>query len=372
MTEESRPAPGAEPSAASLLRLARRDREAARGRLRSVSVDRQAELVVDLRPESRVELLMLFDHPEEVVPLLPETEFCVTARATAMSEAPWLLEIATEEQIRACLDLDCWRSGEFEPERAVEWLAALVESGLDNLRRGVEVLDLEILILSLRSQVDVAVLTKEDTPPEGWFTIDGVVYFGPHEGVDPATVRALVTAIHEGEPGLYWRLVYGLLFESPSECAEYALRWRVGRLSDLGFPELEQAMRVYRPLRPEEARPSETPLPSSALVPSSRLPRQLAGTLLAEALAKLPPQRAADLLGYVLAVANAVAVADGLSLSAAESVPRALDKAVRGIDRGLRELSRTRSRPPHEILDTTLPLDLFRIGATLDPDLRTP
>jgi hypothetical protein len=103
---------------------------------------------------------------------------------------------------------------------------------------------------------------------------------------------------------------------------------------------------------------------------SIHLPRQLRGSLLGEALAALPESRAADILGYVLGVANSLAVADGLSLSEHESVPRALEKAVRGIDAGLRELARERQLPPAAILDRTAPLDLFRVAATLDPSLR--
>jgi hypothetical protein len=53
-------------------------------------------------------------------------------------------------------------------------------------------------------------------------------------------------------------------------------------------------------------------------------------------------------------------------------VPRALEKAVRGIDAGLRELSGARNQPPERILERTAPLDLFRVAATRDPSLRTP
>jgi hypothetical protein len=45
---------------------------------------------------------------------------------------------------------------------------------------------------------------------------------------------------------------------------------------------------------------------------------------------------------------------------------------VRGIDRGLRELATLRGQATHDVLDTTAPLDLFRIGQTLDPELRRP
>jgi hypothetical protein len=69
-------------------------------------------------------------------------------------------------------------------------------------------------------------------------------------------------------------------------------------------------------------------------------------------------------------VANAVAVADRLRLSEPESVPRALRKAIAGIDRGLRELARARGQAPSAVLESSLPRDLFRIAVTLDEDLR--
>ena len=85
----------------------------------------------------------------------------------------------------------------------------------------------------------------------------------------------------------------------------------------------------------------------------------------------LPESRAAEVLGWVLGVANSVAVADHLRLSESESIPKALEKAVRGIDRGLRELS-TEQRQPRDVLDATPPLHLFRVGATLDPEIGPP
>ncbi len=350
--------------------MARSDRAAARKLILTLPVEAQLGACLEVRPESRIEFLMLLDHPEAVVCRLPETEFCITARATGMSEAPWLLEMSTNEQIKACVDLDCWTGWDLSRERVVEWLAALTEAGTETMQRALESLDLEVVVLAVRSLADLAVLSKEELRPEGWFTIDGVVYFGPHERVDPGDLRALVQAAYEADPSSYWSIVYGVLFESESECEEFAFRWRTGRLQDLGFPEGDHAMRVYRPLQPDQIEVRPTVERTSMLVPVDRVPSQLDGTLVGEALGKLSPPRAGDVLGYVLSVANAVAVADGLSLSASESIPNALRKAVRGIDTGLRELARVRNVPAHEVLDDVPPLDLFRVGATVDSDLR--
>lgn len=370
MTPPDRPVSISDVSGASLLRLARVSRDAARKRLRALPPEEQARACLELRAGVRGEFLMLLDHPEAVVPLFPDAEVCTTIRASGMSEGAWLLEMATPEQTRACFDLDCWSAQGLDGARVVAWVDALIEAGPERLARAVAETDREIWVLLLRALGSVVVQGREEEPPDGAITVDGMVYFIPHEQIDPARIQAIAAALAAHEPREYWSLVYGMQFESPAELEEYAARWREGRLADLGFPPREQALRAYAVLQPERATVLEETPPQAGLVPAPRLPRQLEGSLVGEALRRLPPDRAGDILGYVLAVANALAVADDLPLSDPDSVPRALEKAVRGIDTGLAEVARVRGEPPERALDTTPPLDLFRIGATLDPGLR--
>ena len=359
-------------SGTELLLLSRRDRAEACSALRRLSVDEQARACAELRAEVRSEFLMLCDSPEEVVPKLAEADFVHTIRAGGMSEASWLLELATLPQLVACFDLDCWDGYELVVPRVHEWIDALIEAGRPTLLRALEAADLELLLLALSHETQVTIVGKEDEPPIGAFTADGMVYFGIPEGVSPHRVHETVHAAFDGAQPLYWLVVYGLLFEVPMEIEEYALRWRVNRLQDLGFPDREQAMRVYRSLTPSSAGGESGVEFSGEVARSFDLPKQLRGSLLGEALSQLSSDLAGDVLGYVLGVANSIAVADKLQLSDPDSVPQALEKAVEGIDAGLRELARVRGEAPHEILERTAPLDLFRAGATLKPELRGP
>ncbi len=363
-----------EASGPELLGLARGDRAAARKRLSALSPEQIALACQDLRPQVRNELLMLCDHPEQVVPLLPDTELAVTIVAGGMSEAAWLLELATPDQRRACVDLDGWRGYELDLPRVMEWIDALIEAGRPTLVAALRELDAEILVLAMNHMADVQVLGKEDEAPPGWLTEDGVCYFQARSDEDFARVKEIAQTAFSEAPDSYWLLVYGMLFESQSECEEYALKWRSARLADLGFPEHEQAMRAWKPLTVDEAPIVELGAPSGvdegALVPFFGLPERLRGSLVGRALAQLPAERAADLLGYLLAVVNTIAVADDLPLADPDSIPKATEKALRGLDRGLAELSRARRLEPHQVLESTQPLDLFRVGATLDPELR--
>jgi Family of unknown function (DUF6178) len=367
----SHPAQRERASGAELLRLARRDRAAARARLASLSDEAQADACRSLAPGARSEFLMLVDHPERVVPLLPEAELVHTIRAAGMSEAAWLLELATTEQRLACFDLDCWGAGKLDLARTREWIDALIEAGRETLAQGLGELDLDLLLLALWDETQVVIVGKEDEPPDAAFTADGVVYFVVHGDASLHRVHEIAHATFSLAPDLYWRIAQGLIFELPAECEEYALRWRTRRLSDLGFPEPDDAMRVYRPLAPESVEDFGTQeFGASGLARVHELPRQLGGTLLGEALGEIAPSRFADVFGQVLAVANWLAIADDLPLSEPASIPEALRKAVAGIDRGLRELTSRRNQPAAEVLARTRPLDLFRVGATLDASLR--
>ncbi|MBW2279949.1 MAG: hypothetical protein JRG76_03720 [Deltaproteobacteria bacterium] len=367
-------APAEDASGPALLRLARSSRAAGRRALQRLSVGQQAEACRELRPEVRSEFLMLCDYPEQVVPLLPEAEVAISIRASGMSEAAWLLEIASPEQRVACTDVDCWDGWTLDRGRVVEWVDALIEAGRPTLLKALREWDPELWLLALGGMADVAVVGKEEDPPDGWMTQDGVVYWGAHSDEDFARVREIAQASFAEDTARYWQLVYGLLFEQPPELEEYALKWHTARMGDLGFPDLEQAMEIYRPLSAESAPLLDVPEEDeeAAVVPAAPLPRQLGGTLLAEALEGLRGDRAAEVLGYVLGVANCVAVADGLRLSESESIPAATEKAVRGIDLGLRELAAARAMPVQDVLDRTRPADLFRIGVTLDDTLRRP
>ncbi len=363
-------------SATEIVRLARSDRAAARRRLATLSPEEQARVCGEVRPGARNEFLLLLDDPEKVVPKLPEAVLVQALCSAGLAEAAWLLEIATPEQRVACFDLDCWERYEPQLPKLQEWADALIEAGRSTLARALDDVDLELWILLVKREANMVIVGREDEPPPGYFTPDGVVYFGVPEEADIHRVREIVEAAWQHNQTAYWRLVYGLVYEPASNCEESALRWRTNRLQDLGFPDREQAMRVYRPLRPEAPSLERAPLHARAGGPveagsaNADLPRQIQGSLVSKALGELPTARAGDLLGYVLGVANAIAVADDLPLADADSIPTALTKANAGIEAGLAALAARRGQSVGQVLDDVAPLDLFRVGVTLDPALR--
>ncbi len=354
-----------------LLALVRSKANQDRQKLLAVPAETLAAAVSALSPRARAEFLELSERGPELVPLLPEAVFTSAVLATGIENAGWLVEHATPEQRIAAVDLDCWQNHRPIPERFFEWIDALIEAGPETLVRAFDELDLELWLLLFKRMASFRFL-----PPGEWAevpTLDGLIGIDARTSEDEERVRQILKTAFAESPEHYWRFVIGAMNESRLQCQEEAATKQRNRLVELGFPERGRAMEVYWPL-PLDA----VPLPPSrsdtaragARVAGAGLPALLDGTGIGDALARLGPDRAAEVFADVLAVANALAVADELPLAEPDSVTRSLEKAVRGIERGLVGLAEDRGRSPADVLGSVEPLLLFRAGATLDGSLR--
>jgi hypothetical protein len=359
-----------------LLELARSDRAAATKAIAALDLDAQLALVCESPVARRAELLDLAPQPEALIPRLPPAELCFTAKAVGLHDAGWLLEHASEEQLVACLDLDAWSGGLPDVGKLDAWIAALAHAGEATLLRAARSLDMELLVLEVRARARVTLKPNGDDdwePPVGAHTLDGQFYLEPlRDDDDFADLLTLLRVLFESDYWVYYRLLQGAQWELVSDAEEWALRWRDGRLQDLGFPPLEDAKRVYAFVKPDQlsvlpraehlhAVGEWEPATWMPQLPVSR-DQELA---LFRALAQLPEAERRPYAFAFMALANRVAMADGLPLGDAESLPRALEKAARAASRGLEHLAQANGVALPEVL-RRVPLErLFRVGHQL-------
>jgi len=365
------------PQARDLLELARRDRGAAKRALAALDLDAQLALVCETPAARRAELLDLAPQPEALIPLLPPAELCFTAKAIGLHDAGWLLEHASEEQIVACLDLDAWGTGAPERGKLDEWLAAFADAGEPTLLRAAHALDMELLVLEVRARARVTLKPNGDDswePPVGAHTLDGVFYLEPLRDDDDFTdLTTLLRTLFENEYWVYYRLLQGAQWELENDSEEWALRWRSGRLQDLGFPPFEDAKRVYAFVKPDEFGTlpkadeyhpvGEWVLP--VWMPNLPISRDQELALF-RALAQLTDAERRPHAFAFLALANRVAMADELPLGDAESLPAALEKAARLASRGLEHVAQANALPLPEVLRRATLERLFRVGHQLE------
>jgi len=375
-----RPTPPDE--AARILSLARLDRDAARGAVAARSIEEQVALVCETPVGQRDAMLDLLPQPELVVPRMPEAELCFTVKAINPIEAAWLVEHATAEQLVACVDLDAWTLQGFDGERFRQWWLAAAEAGPETLVRWFHAMDPEVMVLELAERVIVTLPPSDATEAESWLppagsqTVDGQFHYAAkHRGDDLAEITVLLRSLFEASYWDYFRLMQGAIHELPSETEEYALRWRRGRLEDLGFPPREEAAALFA--KPSGDVALALPEPGPVLdVGAWKLPVWFPKVPLASdskhavlaAAARLPDDARRGFLYRLLAVANRVAVAYDLPLSDVESVPTAIDEAVRMTSRGLEELSTRHEASGEDVLERVPLEQLFRVGVAFFPE----
>lgn len=244
------------------------------------------------------------DDAEAIIPQLPSQSFVRIARRLRDEQRlELLIPHATAEQLQATVDFEGWAGDRIRVPRIREWLSVIAECFVradyprGRLTELMHDMDMDMWVLGLMAATAVAEADPEDDAwldraandmdaLETWETPDGQYLVGvPDNEIGRATLRVL-DAIYADSLAEGAKVVRYIKYGLGSELEEQQLRWRSGRMADLGFPEWEEAMRLFKPLAREEALGPEAP---SAPVP----PEGFAEPAL--------PWRGSDLLRAVMA-----------------------------------------------------------------------
>ncbi len=261
-------------------------------------------------------LLEAADLPAAVAALSPvEAYFMV--KELGLEDALPLVRAATDEQFRLFVDLDCWRDDLPDPVELDAWLATFAREGRMTVAEAFDRLDEELQILFLNAGLRIYEASDEELPPpapgvprmttpDRLFVLDAVV--ADRWEVD---LFALCEALYDRDPREAHRLLVACRWELSSTLEEQALRWRTGRLADLGFPPADQARRIFA--RPPSAPPAATPTPPATTLPAIYAAPLRAGTLFSDALARLDGEELTTAYADLVYLINAAVVAFGES-----------------------------------------------------------
>ncbi|BDG06150.1 DUF6178 family protein [Anaeromyxobacter oryzae] len=318
----------------------------------------------------RLDVILGARDPQALVRALPADELYFTIRDIGLGDAAVLAQLASPEQFKIFLDLDAWTADGFAPRKALPWLRAARAGAYRDPKasarwtRKLQALDLEVLFLLFRDALRIHDLEQDPDPefesdrfmrtPEGKFVVEFVV-----EGTEYAAVRGLVDDLYAEDPFRASRLLSAIRWEAPSELEETALRWRTGRLADLGFPTMEEALSWF-------ARPPRTPAAHApgapARPPGFFLATLATGALLDGAAAALPPEERDVLDQEIVAAANAVLVADQVDVADLEAVRDAFERARALLELGLEQLAGRDPARAAEVLGATPVKRIFQEG----------
>jgi hypothetical protein len=180
------------------------------------------------------------------------------------------------------------------------------------------------------------------------------------------------------------RLCEAVRWELASQLEEDALRWRTGRLADLGFLPTDEALAVFAYLDPDKPLPhtkapavppppasdesTSTDLTTSVLLPWATLAGE---GVLAKALAGIADVAVRDRVAHeLMLVSNRVHAADGADLGDSDALKETARQVANSVGTGIAYAVKGDEAQLASTLSTTSVMVLFRLGHSLSLKLR--
>jgi hypothetical protein len=318
---------------------------------------------------------------------LPGDEFYYVVQELGLDDALEVLVHATPEQIQTALDFAVWDRDQVSLAHLDHWLGALTHAPYETIGRWAKGLDVELLAFLLRKRARIYDLSLEELPDEP----EGTLYETPDrlfaldfrgEEDEVRVTMQLVEALYRHDQEWARRILVGSRGELDVELEETALRWRAGRMADLGFEDFYEALEVYREIDPATVRAGEHPSdrvrphlddePDGAL----RVPTALADRLgdsghFARAVAGISSaEELANVHASLVALSNRVLSADRITPGDEEAMGPVLRRVSATLDLAVEFLARGNRDEAVRAVRTIPLVRLFQLGFSLGAKVR--
>ncbi len=342
----------------------------------SLTLKQQLALVLDTTGKERIELLYLSDRFNSLVQAMPAAEILFTYEEVGMDVALPILAATNHEQFTFLTDLSCWNKDEINPGALVDWLQILAECGEEKIQQWLAKVEPEWLILILKSLVNIYKCDDEGEPPDipdanNLYTIDGLYYFEFLDSKSIDSLQNILSIFRDEDPDGFRGIMEAAIWTDLREMEIYASHFRQSRMSEWGFPELDEAVEIYQYFTPSERKKvvrelekglSEWAELSSA--PHYPIKLQHGTGFLSICLKHVDDgKRMTRFSQELVLLANKVQVADGMeNLGALENVRLASKKAIGYVTLGLAELSANDPLKAAELIGRVHTERLFQVG----------
>ncbi len=223
----------------------------------------RAELVrklSELSPRARVDSMIEEVDGRALVRSIPAEDVYATILDVGLADSFEVVQLSTPEQFRTYLDLAVWSRDRLDPLEVLRWLqAARDPDDEEGYAKKIAGLDAEVIELVYKKLARVYDLEEDPDAnpagitlemPEGRFLLEFLV-----DGVDEAALRRLTNDLIAANPFEFARFLEAVKWELPTELEETAYQFRQSRLQDLGFPPLEEAVKLFAWLDPAKLAP---------------------------------------------------------------------------------------------------------------------
>lgn len=347
--------------------------------LPELSVAEQTAQLVQLDAKDRQEVLLSAKNGAAIVQALSSETLLYTLKEIGLHDAVGLLAMASPEQVRDMLDLDCWRKDRLDDGRLTNWLMLLDESGNSKLAEWILHADIELLVLLIHRHFEVVrkvdVEEEPDFDESKYFTFDEQ-YLLRFRGESEPILYLLLEQLRALDYRRYLHVLENSLFELESGLEEQAFRWRAARLEDRGYPRYEEAQALFRflppdsiPLQAYQRSPDTLHLAAGddAITPPDHALALLAEptSFFSQVLASLPRQAIVQIGQELAYLTNNIVTAEARDTGEVSEIRRCVSMAHDYINIGLAYAAKEDETAARALLQTTQIRPFFQTGWSL-------
>jgi hypothetical protein len=228
--------------------------------------------IVSMSPENALNAILDSPQPHALIHSFPEEDFYFLIHDIGLEDSHSLLSLASDRQWEYIVDLEVWQKHRIELTSVTRWFDLLFKVDPDRFIKWFLDRKTEFMEFYLFKNIEVKIREIDQDPSEfgnEFFTYDDMFYvrFLDHtfdleteENESDPTIKqdrdAFLSEFFKTLAAVdhvaYQRVLLEACTVIPAETEEEAYRLRNVRLAEKGFLPYEEAIGVYRPLKPED------------------------------------------------------------------------------------------------------------------------
>ncbi len=311
------------------------------------------------------------DNPEKTIQGLSSEDFFWVIKNIGDDDCLPVLEFASTDQWQYLLDLEIWEKDSLHTGHTSLWLKKLEEA---NSKRLAKWLFNEGQALAYNHfYKTIEVFLREDdedsSPPQGFFTLDGVFYIRSIFPEHQDTIANIMRQMAAEDLEQYKAFLVNLPGVLPAEVEERMYRLKNVRLAEHGFLPFEESLSVYAFLEPGAlAGGNMSELPHidkdmQAMAPVSPLYHVGYDNILALAVSRISDPILLDRIRLEFAgLCNQVLSADKLQVHELEVLIKVCRKTAGYLDLALEKLCDNDIDSAEQLLKNNTLVSIFRVG----------
>ena len=341
----------------------------------SLSTDKKAELVISAPFKDRIDLILMSDDSKALVQVLPEEEVYWTIKERGRTDSLPIISRTSHEQFQYLIDVDCWNRDEIDFNNIAEWYLLLGKCNEVKVVEWFEKADERFLISTLKRFMGISKIESETDILEEYEgmpndTFDNVYYFQFADDETKQVLMPLLNVLYKYDSSFFYSLINGILYEFTVESDEDAFRWRQVRMSEKGFPVIDEALEVYQYVSDRDIEALKKKFNNTAELYGENktslrylLAVENAPSFFSGAIKHINDDNALyDIQKNIINLANKIIMADCLEIRELDDKKKAMEKAEGYINIGLEIISEEDMPKAVDVLASVHPLELFRIG----------